>query len=179
MASTLKIDTVTTPDGTGNITFSRPIVSSGGISSLVKISSTSYATETTTTSTWTLDDTIPQNTEGAEMFTLSHTPASTSNNVLICVSGTLGSTAAGGHLMVALFKDSVANALYAQASKGDTDYARPFSFVYTENPNTTSAVTYKLRYGSNTGTTHTNRPSSGNYWGGVPAWHMQIIEYTP
>jgi len=29
MASTLKIDTVTTPDGTGNITFSRPIVGDG------------------------------------------------------------------------------------------------------------------------------------------------------
>jgi len=29
MASTLKIDTVTTPDGTGNITFSRPIVADG------------------------------------------------------------------------------------------------------------------------------------------------------
>ncbi len=26
MASTLKVDTITTPDGTGNITFSRPIV---------------------------------------------------------------------------------------------------------------------------------------------------------
>ena len=29
MASTIKIDTVTTPDGTGNITFSRPIVGDG------------------------------------------------------------------------------------------------------------------------------------------------------
>ena len=26
MASTLKVDTITTPDGTGNITISRPIV---------------------------------------------------------------------------------------------------------------------------------------------------------
>ena len=29
MASTLKIDTVTTPDGTGNIAFSRPITGDG------------------------------------------------------------------------------------------------------------------------------------------------------
>ena len=32
MASTLKIDTVTTPDGTGNIAFSRPIVADVSLS---------------------------------------------------------------------------------------------------------------------------------------------------
>jgi hypothetical protein len=81
MASTLKIDTVTTPDGTGNITFSRPIVADGSnltnLPASGKILQCSSVTKkdvyTSTATSWT---DVPD-------LVISITPASTGNKFLI------------------------------------------------------------------------------------------------
>ena len=79
MASTLKIDTVTTPDGTGNITFSRPIVSAGGTGKILQIVSTTKTDtfSSAAASTW---------TDITDMTVTTATLASTSSKVLVVLS---------------------------------------------------------------------------------------------
>jgi hypothetical protein len=176
MASTLKIDTVTTPDGTGNITFSRPVTGNGGLGKILQVVNVVYTTESTTTNTFPLDTSIPQNTEGAELTTASITCSATSSKVLFFCSGELSSSAAGGHLMVALFKNSDANALHVQTGfRDDADYCSNYAFQYEDSPSSVSEQTYKLRYGSNTGTSRVNYVSSGR-WGGLQAWRITLME---
>ena len=151
-----------------------------GVGKVLQVVYTTLTGEGTTTNTFPLDSTTPQITEGDSLMSLSITPSSTSSNVIISCSGNLGSTAAGGALMVALFKNSDVDALHVQTGfRDDASYTSNYAFDYVENPNSTSAQTYKLRYGSNTGTSKYNRASWTGRWGGKMIWRMHIIEYTP
>jgi len=93
------------------------------------------------------DNTKPQNTEGDEVLTATITPSSATSKILVqaLLTGTLGNAA--GTITVALFKDSAASALAASWVSGSSGFALTIPFAYQDAPNTTSAVTYKIRLG--------------------------------
>ena len=94
-----------------------------------------------------VDNTKPQNTEGDEVLAATITPSSATSKILVQASltGTLGNAA--GTITVALFKDSAADALAASWVSGSSGFGLTIPFAYQDAPNTTSAVTYKIRLG--------------------------------
>ena len=174
MASTLKCDTVTTLDGAGNITFSRPIVGDGsnltgilpavGSSGNVLTSNGSAwasatpaaggkvlqavnvltNTASSTSSQFPADDSIPQNNEGTELMTLAITPQSASSKLHIHVQ-ICGSKSNEAPIYWALFVDSTANAL-AWGGHYTANIGTPNtgSGFHVVNSSSTSARTYKI-----------------------------------
>ncbi|HEY6021943.1 MAG TPA: hypothetical protein VIY48_19400, partial [Candidatus Paceibacterota bacterium] len=69
-----------------------------------------------------LDDTIPQNTEGNQYMSLSVTPTKTTNFLNIDVTF-IGSSDVANPIIVALFQDSIANALAAAMQTNAAGYA--------------------------------------------------------
>ena len=99
------------------------------------------------------DDTIPQNNEGGEMFTLAITPTSASNKLLILVNLQGGCASAQNELTVALFQDSTANCLAAVSERQatQTQSNMSLSFQHFMTAGTTSATTFKVRAGAGSG----------------------------
>ena len=95
MASTLKIDTVTTPDGTGNITFSRPIVADGSnLTNLPGGGKVLQVVQDVLTSKWSTSSTSFTPVVG---LSVSITPASTSKVLVLgTLTGAAGAATNGG-----------------------------------------------------------------------------------
>lgn len=113
------------------------------------------ASTTTAGSTTTIlpfDNTIPQNTEGAQVLTVTITPTNSSHILVIDYQlwGSTNAALAGEPLVAALFQDSTAGALQATLAAHD-----PFGTLndngcfgrYYMTAGTTSATTFKLRLG--------------------------------
>ena len=117
------------------------------------------------------DNTIPQNTEGAEAKTLAITPLSDNSIILIDVVSHVGIPSSGGGLygISALFVDSTADALAAQPlfiGTGGGIVPHKFYASYTNSSTTTK--TFKLRVGtSTTGNVYINGDASGGKFGGA------------
>ncbi len=102
----------------------------------------------TTTAVIPKDNTIPQNTEGTEYATCTITPTNSSNILEIRFYLPIISNDAANNWMGALFQDSTANALVAAMSFHATaDAVRPFELVHRMVAGTTSATTFKFRFG--------------------------------
>ena len=134
----------------------------------------------TTTSTIASDDSIPQNTEGAEAFTLAITPNHANNKLLIhAFCGCISSSENSRRLIIALFKDSVSDALaasYADFQASGTG-EQGVDLTHFMTAGSTSTITFKLRFGANsTGTTTFNGSSGARLMGGVMATGMTITE---
>jgi hypothetical protein len=96
------------------------------------------------------DNTIPQNTEGEELFTASITPSSATNKVLIeaTITGTQANT---GTLVVALFRGSGADAIATTIHSFTSGFGGQVHIGFQDSPATTSATTYRVRAGYVTG----------------------------
>lgn len=145
---------------------------------VVQVVNTTDGAAATTTTLIPNDDTIPQNTEGAEFMTLAITPKATTNKLIIDVTwiGTAGTTSS---LTVALFQDSTAAAL-AAATTNITSGAEPdtVAFRHIMDAGTVSATTLKVRAGIGAaGTVTFNGASSLRRAGGVLASSIVIREY--
>lgn len=110
------------------------------------------------------DDTIPQISEGTQVFSGSFTPKSASSvlqaELVIC-----GALSTGNEVGFALFKDATANALIANWDYSDgTTHISRLSF-YLASPGT-SAFTLQARVGGASGTFYVNGNSSGARIGG-------------
>lgn len=120
-----------------------------------KVAQMVYASSTSTDSTSNTipnDDTIPQNTEGKEFLTVSITPTNASSTLLVEFTG-WGSS--NPHFIVALFVDTTANALCASmTTPNGVGYITPLVLTYVTSAGSTSARTYKLRFGADTGTAY-------------------------
>lgn len=136
----------------------------------------SVATFTTTTP---YDDTIPQNTEGGEIVTVSITPADTTNRLIIN-SQVWFSFNAAGSATIALFQDSTAGALAAGSDfipGGSLNVMHTINLRHEMAAGTTSSTTLKLRLGNSTaGTTTINGNSGVRRLGGVAICLIEIIE---
>lgn len=138
------------------------------------VNATPYTANTNLTTTIPYDDSIPQNTEGTQILTLTITPTSASNKVRLRFSG-FGSASTTEHITAALFVNSTANAIFAtmtaleRDSGAQTDRPSSISFEFEHSPGTTSATTYSVRVGGPGGTIRMNGTSSGRLFGGVAA----------
>jgi hypothetical protein len=167
-------------DGSLGITYP---VTAGGTSAVqassakvLQVVSVQSGTVTTTTSAIPLDNTIPQNTEGAELFTASITPTRTSSKLLIQVTLIIAPNPANW-IIGALFQDSIANALACSFGFMTTSTgAIILSFNHYMNAGTTSATTFKVRYGAPSGTTTINGSNGTPYFNGVASSSMTIME---
>jgi len=131
----------------------------------------------TTTTTIPFDNSIPQNTEGAEFLTLAITPTSATNKLRIDVVMTW-SCQASTLPCVALFQDSTAGAIAAVYSETDTvNHGECTSFTHYMTSGTTSSTTFKVRMGPHTATQMTyNGQNGGRTYGGVMASSITITE---
>ena len=116
----------------------------GSVLQVVHAQSGTFAT---TTSIIPIDNTIPQNTEGAEFLTASITPTSATSILLITVN-TFLSPNISNWVMAALFQDSIVNALAtATTYMATATGGAAVSLAYSMTAGATSATTFKLRYG--------------------------------
>lgn len=125
-----------------------------------------YLTNADLSTTIPVDDTIPQNTEGTEIVTVSYACRSAGNRVRIRFNG-FGCLNTGIVITTALFKDSGANALHATAAQNAAGERLQVTLEYEEAPGDTSSHTYQIRVGANTGTMRMNGSASGRNYGGV------------
>lgn len=182
MTSTLKIDTVTTLDGTGNITFSRPIVADisnvtgtlpaisgsnltgvGKVVQVVNVQNSTYATGTTLIPN---DTSKPLITEGDEYMTLAITPTSTSNKLIIEWEIAIhASNGAAGIVQYSALFNTDSHATESLASVGtQIEHANnqcQQSGRYYMNAHTTSATTFRIRAGVSASATYSFNGAAG------------------
>lgn len=144
---------------------------------------TQDGTYKTTTVAIPLDNTKPQNTEGAAWTegNTTITPSSATN--ILCIEvDLLVSASTGSYVILALFQDSTADAL-ATRSQLITSGSYPFnvSFKYFMTAGTTSATTFKVRFGPTTTgyTAALNQQWNTTYFNGTILSTMRITEIAP
>lgn len=127
-----------------------------------------------------LDDTIPQNTEGDQYLSLAITPTNASSTLEIDVLVYVTSSAANA-MSVALFKDSVADAIGVTCnSENSIGFAQTIKLKTILTAGTTSATTFKVRVGgANAATTTFNGVSGARRFGGLAESRITIKEYLP
>lgn len=149
-------------------------------SSAVVVQRVSTATGATVTGTTTIptDNTIPQNTEGNEYMTLSITPLSASNVLVVSVTAYAANSVVNT-IAAALFRDSGANAVAVSSTTANAGWLTQFIITYVVSAGSTSATTFKLRIGGgNAGTTTFNGVGGAGFFGGTITSVIQIEEYT-
>lgn len=138
-----------------------------------------YTTNAVATTTTTLpsDDTIPQNTEGAEFMSLAFTPKSATNKLKITVN-TFVSSSVNTNVTCALFQDSGVNAIAATATTVAAGGASNSQcLIHYMTAGTTSLTTFRVRLGGNAaGTTTFNGASSVRMFGGIANSSITIEE---
>ena len=147
--------------------------SSGG--KIVQVVNTQDGAVATGTTTIPMDDTIPQNTEDDEFMTLTITPNSASNKLLIEVVFFANSNA--DNFTVALFQDTTANTLAAGFKQEPANHLECVSFNHYMTAGTTSSTTFKVRAGNEASRTTTfNGQLGSRKLGGVMASSITITE---
>jgi hypothetical protein len=161
-------------DGAGNFAFGSV---GGRIAQQIVSSSGEVATTTTILPG---DDTIPQNTEGGEFFTVTITPSNASS-VLEIESLLFFSPSGASNINTALFVDTTANAIAAissYVSSGGFDVTTLLKHYVSAG--STSARTYKIRSGmGGAGTLTLNGQSGARIFGGVAASYLSVREILP
>lgn len=171
-------------DGSGVIqatiyTTSGKAVSAGKL--VQRVEATPYTTWSTTTTAIPNDDTIPQNTEGSEYVTVTITPKSASNRLVIEACASALSADGLRTVTGAIYQDSTANALAAaQITITAANYMAPLSVRHEMAAGTTSATTFKFRLGTAAGgTASINGNTSGRTLGGVNSVRISVTEIAP
>jgi hypothetical protein len=123
------------------------------------------------------DNTIPQNTEGDQYQSMAITPSSAANGLRVRSAAQLANTSSL-FIALALFKDSVANALAVSTTwSGSADRnlrGTVDAFLLAES---TSAITFKMRAGADgAGTTSYNGEAGAQRWNGAAASYIEAEE---
>ncbi len=128
-------------------------------------------------STITVDDSIPQITEGTEFMTLAITPKSATNKLKIEVVFNFAHSQAS-NVTIALFQDTTANALACAVEYPDSiNVMRQAVFTHYMTSGTTSETTFRVRAGrGGSGTTTFNGVATARKFGGVIASSITITE---
>jgi hypothetical protein len=155
--------------------------SSGG--KVAQIVETATTSEYYTNATIPLDTTIPQNTEGAELMTVSITPTNANSKLVVEVDLPI-TDIHYYYFIMALFKDSTANALNAtfRGETGQAGIPRPMRMTYSMTAGGTSQITFRLRYGGTNASynVYVNRTyNSSSVFGGIARATLRVTEYLP
>lgn len=125
------------------------------------------------------DDTLPLIGEGAEVTTVSITPKSATNRLLIrgCVWGAPQNATS---FSAALFEDSFPNCLAANGhNAGIADFLSQVHVEHEMAAGITSAMTFRLRAGAPSGSYYFNGISSGRRLAGAGNSYLIVEEYAP
>jgi len=145
-----------------------------------RLEATPYTAQTSDLSVFPLDGTIPQIGEGGGPY-LSRviTPTKTTSRLVIEVSMVLGSDS-GNTTTMALFQDSTGNALAATLHGWQASgYLATVTLRHEMVAGTTSATTFTVRLGNNTGSVYVNRSAGqATLYGGILAGRMSVSEYS-
>jgi len=162
--------------GTNVFTSGKLVTAAQPTGTVLQVVSTQSGVKASGTGTIPFDNTIPQNTEGNEFFTLSITPTSDSSKLRIEVLLNLDLNA--NRYIVALFLDSGVNAIAVGGGVYITaNWGRQISLSHYMTAGTTSAMTFKVRAGGNdAGTTYLNSVADSNYFGGTYNSGVTITE---
>lgn len=141
-----------------------------------RVEATPITTYASITTALPFDDTIPQSGEGAEVITVSITPTNATNRLVIRAQfcGTSNTATA---TIIALFQDSTADALKTAVVGHTANGLVIINLVYEMAAGTTSATTFKIRAGNNTGaTTYVNGNLTSRQFGGNLACTLSVEE---
>ena len=129
---------------------------------VIQVVSSILQSEASSTTLMPFDNTIPQSSEGAEFTTAAITAGHASNKFHISVFAQVSSNGNTGRVVVALFQDSVANALACGATQvSNSGGMITIAFDYIAAAGDTSEHTFKMRYGKGDSTTaYVNRTGS-------------------
>jgi hypothetical protein len=136
------------------------------------------ALQSTVSGTIPFDDSIPQNSEGSQVLSGSFTPLSASS-VIVLEATLFGVPATSGvNVGMALFKDTGADAIAASWMAAENN-GRMISqrLVHNYSSPGTSAITFALRVGANSGSFYVNGNSGGRLGGGVLRTALRATEY--
>ncbi len=133
----------------------------------------SYTSNTDLNTIIPLDDTIPQNTEGTQIISVSYTAASATNRLRFTFSGTCDGIDFW-RVTSALFIDTTANALFA--SLCGNNFANNAAWTFEMVVGDTSTHDYKIRVGANSGKCRFNGSTSARYFGGAAVTSLIIEE---
>ncbi len=163
--------------GTVNAQFGTYSGGHGGIAQC--ITSTSVA-NTTLGTILPYDDTIPQNTEGDQVFSQAITPINAGSTIYIDVFLNIGGPS-GSPVSCALFVDATASAVAAASTNFiNATTMMPLTLRYSVSAASTSSRTYALRAGSSVATdAFLNGHDSSRIFGGVSVSSMTITEVLP
>lgn len=141
--------------------------------------STTFSAVATGTTLLPVDDTIPQITEGDQYMTQAITPKNTANILHIHATLLISNSVAGGNMVVALFQDATANALYVSNQLQPTATGmNTVPLTYTMTAGTTSSTTFRIRAGTSSAHTTTfNGTGSARFFGAIPKSSITIVEY--
>lgn len=147
------------------------------VGSIVQVQQTDYSAASTTTSAIPVDDTEPQNTEGAEVMSQTITPKAAGNTLIVEVD-LLCSMSAPGEVIVALFQDSTASAVAAKSGYMATATGRMnLTMRYKVTAASTAATTFKVRMGVDpAGTATFNGFSSSRKYGTTVKSSIRVME---
>lgn len=126
-----------------------------------------------------IDDTIPQITEGDQIFTLTITPKLSSSILLLQL--TMYATTGSNRFIygAAVFRDGASNAICAGVNRFPTD-SQPsaMSLQYRTTSNSTAATTFTVRAGTNLGAANffLNGTATNRLFGGVLYSSFSITE---
>lgn len=114
------------------------------------------------------DDTIPQVTEGTQVLSVTITPRSSTNRVIIrgALTGAVGTAA--NALSMAVFVNGGTDAIFASSTiMGGANYVAGIPFEFQHSPGSTSPQTYTVRVGPSGGTARLNGSSVARRFGSV------------
>ena len=181
-------------------TYANTVAGGGKVAQVVRAT---WSTYTAFTDTMPNDNTIPQNTEGAERFTGSITPRNASSTLLVevelPVSLSIAITDGGDsvRIIAALFRDTTADAIAADmfgirvesagTSSGTNTLEGRIRLVVSVSAASTSSTTFKVRSGQAVSlvgadtcvTAHNGLAGTGARFGGVQFSSMTITEILP
>lgn len=141
------------------------------------VEATPYTTYTGTAVVIPADDTVPQNTEGLEILSVTITPTSATSRLRIEHLGMYARSNSGTFVTAALFQDSTAGAL-AAASTRQFDSGETGQIVVQHEmvAGTTSPTTFKIRFGASATTAFVNGTSAARLFGGISAARLRVTE---
>ena len=170
--------TLTLPDSTGTLLNNESAIARAQLpaGSVLQVVNSQSGIKSSGTGTIPFDNTIPQQTEGNEFFTLSITPISASSKLRIEVLLNLDMGAT--RYIVALFLNSGADAIAVGGGMYLTaNWGRQISLSHYMTAGTTSAMTFKVRAGGNdAGTTWLNSTANSDFFGGTYNSGITITE---
>lgn len=163
----------------GYVSINPDIAESSGSGILQVVNSTPYTTYSSHSSKIPFDDTIPQNTEGDQIFSEAFTPKSATSKLILELSIPIFEvSSASAVLVAAFFKDSVTDAVFTGVqTPRQNGYYCSAHFRAVLDSGSTDEATYKVRIGrSVTGTLYLNGNSSGRRFGGSSKIEFSITE---